>query len=103
MAGGNTVTTISVKPVSPVSGDLITFGVTVTGKTGTGARTPSGDVRVSNGTQSCLASLVGSKGVAAGECKMSIQSAGKYSFFAAYPGASAFNASVSKRRLVTVS
>ena len=61
--------------------------------TGSGDPAPTGTVTVSDGTQSCQASLSGSNGVATGSCQITEQAPGTYSFTASYPGDANFNSS----------
>ena len=77
-----------------MAGQPITTKVTVAGQfTGSGVPAPAGAVTVSDGTQSCQATLSGSAGVASGSCQLTESTAGTYSFRASYPGDSNFTAS----------
>lgn len=87
-----TTTSITSATASPVVGQAVTTQVRVAGPQ-TGVGTPTGVVTVSDGTQSCQASLSGSNGVAAGSCQLTEDSPGSYSLTASYPGDANFSAS----------
>ncbi len=90
-----TTTTITSVTSSPVVGQPISVGVEVTGpSTTSGSLTPSGQVSVSDGTQSCEATLSGSNGIATGTCSITEQAAGNYSLTASYPGDANFTSSM---------
>ena len=87
-------TTITSTTPNPVVGQPVTTAVQLTGQfTGSGDPAPTGTVTVSDGTQSCQASLSGSNGVATGSCQITEQAPGTYSFTASYPGDANFNSS----------
>ncbi len=90
----SSTTSITSTTASPVVGQPITAQATVKGQfSGSGSPTPTGAVTVSDGSQSCQATLSGSDGVASGSCQLSENAAGTYSFSASYPGDSNFSAS----------
>ena len=85
----DTTTTItSDNPDPSVSGQTVTVQYDV-GATAPGAGTPTGSVTVSDGTQSCTAT------VAAGQCTIAFTSPGARSLTATYAGDSDFNGSTS--------
>jgi Bacterial Ig-like domain (group 3)/Immunoglobulin I-set domain len=96
-------TTISSTTANPVPNQPIAIDVSVSGQfTGAGVPAPTGDVSVSDGTQTCQAPLSGSGGVAIGSCDITEDVAGGYSFTASYPGDPNFALSTSSPAVVTV-
>jgi hypothetical protein len=82
-----TSTTITSITNSPVVGQPLTVGVQVSQQcTEAGAGTPDGKVIVSDGTNTCTATLSGSSGVADGSCTIIETTAGAYSLSAVYNG-----------------
>jgi hypothetical protein len=80
-------TTITSVTSSPVVGQRVSIGVQVAGpSTTSGSPTPIGEVTVSDGTQSCPATLSGSNGTATGSCSITEKAAGNYLLTASYPG-----------------
>jgi hypothetical protein len=99
------VSTTSVLSVTahPIIGQPITIDVSVAAPS-TGSLTPTGQVTVSDGTQNCKATLVGSNGTASGTCSITEQAAGQYSLTASYPGDTVFaSSSTASSTAVTVS
>jgi hypothetical protein len=87
----------SVTPAKPATGQLFTVTATVSAdKPGSG--TPTGQVVVSDGTQSCTAQLSGG----AGSCQLSEPEALAYTLTAAYGGDANFSTSTSHDKSVTV-
>lgn len=85
----NTITTIiSDAPDPSRVGQDVTITFTVVAQS-PGAGTPTGNVTVSDGTNSCTAS------VAIGQCILNFSAVGNYSLNASYEGSTTFNASVS--------
>jgi hypothetical protein len=77
-----------------VAGQPITVDVQVTGpSTTSGSLTPTGQVTVTDGTRSCLATLSGSNGTATGSCSITETTADDFSLTASYPGGTAFSSS----------
>jgi hypothetical protein len=76
----------------------------VTGpSTAPGSESPTGQISVSDGTQSCQATLSGSNGIATGSCALTEQTAGSYWLTASYQGDGIFDASTtSASTLLTV-
>jgi hypothetical protein len=93
-AGQPSQTTITSTTASPVTGQPVSIAVQVAGASpGAGVPAPSGDVVVTDGTQSCQAALSGSNGVSTGSCSLTEDSAGSYSINAGYPGDANFASS----------
>ncbi len=92
----STTTTITADNPDPsVVGQPVTIGFSVT-VNAPGSGTPTGNVTVSDGTQSCTGT------VAAGSCAISFTSAGAKSLTATYAGDSNFNGSASAAASHTV-
>jgi hypothetical protein len=85
-AGSTTTTITSTTPSSSVTGQSVTIQYSVTPS---GGGTPTGTVTVSDGTQSCNAS------VAAGQCTITFTGAGARTLVASYPGDGNFSGSTS--------
>lgn len=82
----NTTTTITADTPDPsTQGQSVTVSYTVT----SGAGTPTGNVTVSDGVDSCTAT------VAAGQCSLALTTAGSRTLTASYGGATLFNPSTS--------
>jgi large repetitive protein len=93
-AGQPSQTTITSTTASPVTGQPVSIAVQVAGTSaGAGVPAPSGDVVVTDGTQSCQAALSGSNGISTGSCSLTEDSAGTYSITAGYPGDANFGSS----------
>jgi len=73
--------------VASVTGQPVTVTYTVTGSFGNSPTAPTGNVTVSDGTDSCTAS------VAAGQCNITFRTAGSKTITATYAGDVNFNAS----------
>ena len=85
---GTTTTITSHTPNPSVVGQAVTANYTVTPDIA-GSRTPTGNVTVSDGTVSCIAT------VAAGTCNLTFSSAGGKTLIATYAGNSSFTGSAS--------
>ncbi len=96
-------TSITSTTASPVVGQPITTTVQVSGQSADATNpTPTGTVTVSDGTQSCQATLSGSNGLATGSCQITEQAPGSYTFTASYPGDANFTASHATAAVVAV-
>jgi len=79
------------------------LSVRVTGRTtGPGARTPVGQVELTNGSQDCIAKLAGSGGIATGSCAIPKQGLGTYGFVASYLPNPTFGSSASGKKTLTI-
>src|SRR2546426_6993148 len=87
-AAGTTTTITAHTPDPSVVGQAVSFTFTVV-PNAPGGGTPTGTVTVSDGTQSCSAS------VAAGSCSIAFSSAGARNVTATYPGDGNFATSTS--------
>ena len=93
----DTTTTITADDPDPsLAGQTVTVHYSVT-TDATGAGTPTGDVRVSDGVDGCTAT------VAAGQCTLALTTVGSRTLTATYDGDSNFNASTSSSSTHTVS
>ncbi len=79
----STQTTITSTTSNPVVGEPITVHVTVAPKS-PGAGAPTGTVKVTDGTQSCNASLTKGTNASTGSCSITETAKGSYSFSASY-------------------
>ena len=87
VAPSATVTDLTATPADPVVGEQITAYVEVTGQfTVPGDASPSGSVSVTDGTNTCLASLSGAAGASTGSCVITEGSPGQFALNATYPG-----------------
>lgn len=85
----NTITTITSDTPDPSQvGQNVTITFTVVPQS-PGAGTPAGNVTISDGTNSCTASI------ATGQCVLNFAAVGTYSLTAGYEGSTNFNSSVS--------
>src|SRR5207249_1188761 len=87
-AAGTTTTITAHTPNPSAVGQAVSFTFTVVANA-PGSGTPTGNVTVSDGTQSCSAS------VAAGTCSIAFSPAGEHSVTASYPGDGNFATSTS--------
>jgi hypothetical protein len=95
-----TVTSINTSGLQSIVGLPVDITAQVTSNLA--SRTPSGSVKVSDGIQSCTATLAGSAGIATGTCSLTEQTAGTYDFVATYGPNSEFGASNSASASLTV-
>jgi hypothetical protein len=103
-AVASTTIITSVSPAHLVVGTPITINVSVEGPSSApGALTPTGTVTVSDGTNSCQATLSEVNGLASGGCPLTVKIAGHLTFTAAYNGDANFMVSATQSTPVTVS
>jgi hypothetical protein len=96
-------TAISSTTSQPGVGEPISIAVSVSGgATGPGQRTPTGEVNITDGTQTCTASLAGSDGTATGDCSLTEQSVGSFDFVASYGQNADFGGSSSGTNVLAV-
>jgi hypothetical protein len=103
-AVASTTTISAVSPTRPVVGAPITVNVSVeAAPTASESLTPTGTVTVSDGTNSCQATLTGTNGLAAGSCSVTDKRAGTLIFTATYSGDANFMVSATTSTPVAVS
>ena len=88
-----TTTTITSVTSSPVAFQPIFVGVEVIGGPTVPTEWPSGQVNVSDGTQSCWTGLIGSDGISTGSCSITEEAPGNYSLTASYQSGNNFGTS----------
>jgi len=97
----STQTTITSTTSNPVVGEPITVHVTVAPKS-PGAGAPTGTVKVTDGTQSCNASLTKGTNASTGSCSITETAKGSYSFTATYTATTNYDSSTSSSTSVSV-